>query len=142
MELISTLQNSRETEEETKVLIESNKTLRQRNNLARESFRYVGYIASILYFAIYDLNKINIMYQFSLESYIGHFKAIIEKWNTKTGIGDGPKERIKVIDQKLRRRIYKFCCTGIFERDKLLLSLQLAAKLAPIDEERAKLAIL
>jgi len=139
IELINTLQSSRETEEEVKVQIETNKNTLKKNALARENYRYIGYIASILYFAIYDLSKINHMYQFSLESFKNLFKKSVEKHkDSKTGLGDGIKERINVIDTKLRKKVYKFACRGIFQKDKLLLSLQLAAKLAPIDEENTK----
>lgn len=139
LDLIQTLQSSRETEEEVKLTIDTNKNTLKKNALARENYRYIGYIASILYFAIYDLSKIDHMYQFSLESFINLFKKAVEKHkDSKSGLGDGIKERINVIDAKLRRKVYKYACRGIFQKDKLLLSLQLAAKLAPIDEENLK----
>merc|ERR1712224_793365 len=138
-ELIQTLQTSRETEEEVKVTIDTNKTTLRKNAAARENYRYVGYIASILYFAIYDLAKIDHMYQFSLESFTNLFKeVIVENKDSKTGLGDGIKERINVIDVELRKKVYQYACRGIFQKDKLLLSLQLAAKLAPIGEENRK----
>lgn len=139
IDLIQTLQSSRETGEEVKLTIETNKNTLKKNALARENYRYIGYIASILYFAIYDLYKIDHMYQFSLEGFISLFKKAVEKHkDSKSGLGDGIKERINVIDAKLRKKAYKYACRGIFQKDKLLLSLQLAAKLAPIDEENIK----
>ena len=124
VELISTLQTSRETEEEVKTTIDTNKTTLRKNAAARENYRYVGYIASILYFAIYSLANIDHMYQFSLEGFTNLFKeVIIDNKDSKTGLGDGIKERIGVIDIELRKKVYQYACRGIFQKDKLLLSL-------------------
>lgn len=48
-------------------------------NEAWEMFRPVGRQASVLYFVLADLNKIDPMYQFSLEWYKKLFKKSIEK---------------------------------------------------------------
>ena len=45
----------------------------------REQYRRVGAKASVLFFVLNDLNKINPMYQFSLDWYKALFRSVIHE---------------------------------------------------------------
>ena len=141
--LINTLKISRETEERMNVSIASSRTTLEKNRLARESYRPLGYIGSILYFTIYHLNKIDSMYQFSLESYLDLFRKVVSEKKKKEdksfgGGAEAVKEKIEAIDDGLRKAVYDYACRGIFEKDKLLLSLQMCVNLSEYDEKNKK----
>lgn len=85
---------------------------------AREMFRPCGKTASVLFFVLSDLNKIDPMYQFSLEWYRALFTKSIKKSR------DNPfQDRIKNILRAHTIAVYSSACRSLFERHKLLLSL-------------------
>jgi len=67
--LINTLQSSKETSDEVKTALEQAELTMKRIDDTRETFRPCGRVASILFFVLNDLNKIDPMYQFSLDWY-------------------------------------------------------------------------
>ena len=139
--LIETLKSSREIEERMVISISTSKQNLEKNRIARDNYRPLGYIGSILYFTIYSLNMIDHMYQFSLESFVDLFKKVVsEKKEDKSfgGASEVIKEKIEAIDEGLRKEVYDYTCRGIFEKDKLLLSLQMCVNLAEYDEKNKK----
>ena len=90
----------------------------------RETYRPCGREASILFFVLNDLAKIDPMYQFSLEWYKELFRNSIEK--SKDNMFN---DRIKQIMTEHTKSVYKNACRSLFERHKLLLSLQMTVKL-------------
>ena len=87
-------------------------------------FRPVGRQASVLYFVLADLNKIDPMYQFSLEWYKKLFKKSIEKSRDIV-----EHDRNKSILKEHTLAVYQNASRSLFERHKLLLSLQMCVKL-------------
>jgi len=87
-------------------------------------FRIVGRQASVLYFVLADLNKIDPMYQFSLEWYKSLFRKSIEV--SKDNID---ADRNKSILKEHTMAVYVNASRSLFERHKLLLSLQMCVKL-------------
>jgi len=139
--LIETLKSSREIEEKMVQSITTSNQSLEKNRMARDNYRPLGYVGSILYFTIYNLNKIDHMYQFSLESFIELFRTIVtEKKEDKAfgGASEVIKEKIEAIDDGLRKAVYDFTCRAIFEKDKLLLSLQMCVNLSEYDERNKK----
>ena len=91
---------------------------------AREAFRPCGRQASALFFVLSDLNKIDPMYQFSLNWYKKLFNDSI------ISSRDNPfQDRIHNIMKEHTLSVYKNACMSLFERHKLLLSLQMWVKL-------------
>lgn len=84
----------------------------------RETYRVCGRVASILFFVLNDLNKIDPMYQFSLNWYKDLFQASIEE-SKNNNYGD----RIKNIIKTHQLKVYKQVCRSLFEKHKILLSL-------------------
>ena len=90
----------------------------------RESFRPCGKQASILYFVLNDLSKIDPMYQFSLDWYKDLFETSIER--SKENM---LQDRISNIMKEHMLAVYTNTCRSLFERHKLLLALQIVVKL-------------
>ena len=74
--LVENLENTKRTAAEIEVKVAEGKTTEVKINEAREQYRPAAARASLLYFILNDLNKINPIYQFSLKvnSWI-HFKV-------------------------------------------------------------------
>jgi dynein heavy chain len=141
IDLINTLKMAREEEERMNILVATSNTNLEKNRLARENYRPLGLVGSILYFTIYNLNKIDHMYQFSLDNYLELFRRVVTEKNSDKSFGGGSeviKEKIEGIDIALRKAVYDYACRGIFEKDKLLLSLQMCVNLAEYDEKNKK----
>jgi dynein heavy chain, axonemal len=67
--LNETLKTSKKTSEKVKSDLESAEQTMKRIDETRETYRICGRVASILFFVLNDLNKIDPMYQFSLNWY-------------------------------------------------------------------------
>lgn len=91
-------------------------------NLARENYRPSAARASLIYFILNDLSKINPMYQFSLKAFIVVFGTAIRN-ATKS---DNVKERVEALIDCLTYTSYAYVARGLFERDKLTFVSQLA----------------
>ena len=66
-ELVENLENTKRTAAEIEVKAEDAKVTEVMINEAREAYRPAAARASLLYFILNDLNKINKIYQFSLK---------------------------------------------------------------------------
>ena len=77
--LIDTLQLSKEKSDEIKNSLEASEIMMKKIDDTREIYRECGKQASILFFVLNDLNKIDPMYQFSLDWYKALFVKNIEE---------------------------------------------------------------
>ena len=124
VELVKTLEKSKTTADNVQQSLESSEQTMKKIDEAREGFRPCGKQASILFFVLSDLNKIDPMYQFSLKWYKNLFKESIEVSR------ENPfQDRIVNITKEHTLSVYKNACMSLFERHKLLLSLQMCVKL-------------
>jgi dynein heavy chain len=83
----------------------------------RETYRPCGRQASILFFVLNDLNKIDPMYQFSLDWYKKLFMKSINDSR------EGFQDRIQSIIKTHTLAVFKQACRSLFEKHKILLSL-------------------
>lgn len=124
VDLINTLNTAKEKSEEAKNAQETLKISMKKINDSRENYRPVGKKASALYFVLFDMNIVDPMYQFSLKWYKALFlKSIVD---SKEG---NQTDRFKAIVSTHTLNVYRQACRSLFERHKLLLSLQMCIKL-------------
>jgi dynein heavy chain len=97
-------------------------------NDTREQFRQCGRQASILFFVLNDLVKIDPMYQFSLEWYKALFRKSIEESREQMFT-----DRYSSITKWHTLQVYKQACRSLFEKHKILLSMQMCIKLQMAD---------
>ncbi|KAM9783033.1 dynein axonemal heavy chain 11 [Neosynchiropus ocellatus] len=84
-------------------------------NEAREIYRPAAERASLLFFIINDLSKINPMYQFSLKTFNTVFSKAMEgaEWN------EDPATRVQHLTGAITYSVFVYTSQGLFERDKL-----------------------
>jgi len=126
--LVNTLQQSKITSEEvTQQLVVAEET-EIKIDLAREGYRPAAIRASIAYFVLADMAKIDPMYQFSLDAYVDLFMDSIE---ISRGVrqAENVAERCQNINEFHTERVYVNTCRALFERHKLLFSMQLCFRI-------------
>jgi dynein heavy chain len=100
-----------------------------------ETYRPAAKRGAILFFSIASLSIISSMYEFSLASYLGVFMKAMEQ---------SPRDalnvvnRVNYISEYLTKSVYDYCCTGIFERHKLMYSLQMCTMIMDGDHKLDK----
>ena len=141
--LVNTLQASKSTSEEVTESLKVAEETEVKIDAAREEYRGVASRAALLFFVLNDLSSVDPMYQFSLDTYVEKFQGSIETSRDPKNLEElGPailslamgggadelKARIEIINSFHTYAIYKYACGGLFERHKLLLSLQICMK--------------
>ena len=91
---------------------------------ASQQYRPCSIRAAALYTVLNDLAAIDPMYQFSLEAYNTLFQLSLEK----SGKHEALAERIKQLNAYHTYAAYKYAARALFERHKLLLSLQVGGE--------------
>ncbi|XP_026545017.1 dynein heavy chain 2, axonemal, partial [Notechis scutatus] len=89
------------------------------------AYRPCAQRASILFFVLNDMGRIDPMYQFSLDAYIDLFNLSINKSHRSHKLD----ERIRHLNEYHTYAVYRYTCRGLFERHKLLFSFQMCAKI-------------
>lgn len=125
IDLIETLENikSRASEVMTKLFL-AEVTSADIDKL-REGYRPVAERGAILFSVLTDMATVNAMYQYSLISYVEVFIHSL-----KRSLPDPMLvKRLQNIIPMLTKNVYDYGCTGIFERHKLLFSLQICMRI-------------
>jgi dynein heavy chain len=126
--LVNTLQSSKVTSEEvTKQLVVAEDT-EKKIDMARSGYKAAAVRASIAFFVLDDMGRVDPMYQFSLDAYVDLFNLSID--SSRVGSLDVPvAKRCDDINNFHTFSVYKYTCRGLFESHKLLFSLQLCIKI-------------
>lgn len=125
IDLIETLDNikSRANEVMTKLFL-AEVTSADIDKL-REGYRPAATRGAILFSVLADMATVNTMYQYSLISYVEVFIHSL-----KRSLPDPVLvKRLQNIIPTLTKNVYDYGCIGIFERHKLLFSLQICMKI-------------
>jgi len=123
--LVDTLQSSKVTSEEVEASLKVAETTKEQIDKARESYRPCAVRASILYFVVSDLTLIDPMYQFSLDFYFDLYNQSIDKSPQNADL----EERMKSLNTYHTASVYRNICRSLFEKHKLLFSLQMCVKI-------------
>ncbi|KAK9890592.1 hypothetical protein WA026_011959 [Henosepilachna vigintioctopunctata] len=124
-ELFSTLQVSKATSLAVKKSVEVSESTEIEIDLAREAYRPCAKRASILFFVLNDMGRIDPMYQFALDSYIFLFDKSIDNSEKSNLL----PERIVFLNDYHTFAVYKNTCRALFEHHKLLFSFHMCVKI-------------
>jgi dynein heavy chain len=123
--LISTLASTKSKSQENKESLASAMETNLKINKSREDYRPVAIRGAVIYFLMQEMSLVNPMYQVSLNQFLGKFYESIE-----TAAKDNfPAKRIENIISTLTYTCWSYIVRGLYEKDKLLFSLQLALKI-------------
>lgn len=130
-ELIKNLEITKTMVAEIKVKVElANKTEKD-INIARELYRPVAIRASLLYFILNDLHKMNPIYQFSLKAFNIVFCKAIEK----TEPSEDVKERVQNLIDNITYSVFMYTTRGLFEDDKIIFTTQMVFQILITNNE-------
>ena len=102
-------------------------------NLAREEYRSIAALGSILYFNISDLFKINMIYQFSLKLYTTVFKeCLVDFRDCNPKSVENTDTRMTDMFNRINYDIFLNTSVGLFEQDKLKFLLHSAIQVPKI----------
>ncbi|XP_048588102.1 dynein axonemal heavy chain 2 isoform X2 [Nematostella vectensis] len=124
-QLVNTLNSSKTTSQEVAEQLTVSEQTEIKIDAAREGYRPCAQRASILFFVLNDMGRIDPMYQFSLDAYIDLFNNSIEKSQRSPNLDN----RIQNLNEYHTYAVYKYTCRGLFERHKLLFSFQMCSKI-------------
>lgn len=130
--LIEGLEKTKLTAIDVSIALRKGKDAEREINLAREVYRPVANEASMMYFLMGQLCKVNHMYRYSLESYMTFFFVALDgvAASASTGSSDVASSaaahgRVGVLKEALRWTMFSMVTRGLFEEHKLLFLTQL-----------------
>ncbi|KAK5608169.1 hypothetical protein CRENBAI_003200 [Crenichthys baileyi] len=129
--LVEKLETTKHTAAEIEMKVLETKVNEVKINEAREHYRPVAVRASLLYFIMNDLNKINPMYQFSLKA----FNIVFHKAVETAEAFEDVKSRVNTLIDCVTYSTFNYISRGLFERDKLTFTAQLTFQLLLMSKE-------
>eukprot|EP00163_Fabomonas_tropica_P031148 TRINITY_DN730_c1_g1_i6.p1 TRINITY_DN730_c1_g1~~TRINITY_DN730_c1_g1_i6.p1 ORF type:complete len:4200 (+),score=1431.71 TRINITY_DN730_c1_g1_i6:1002-12602(+) len=128
-ELIETLEDTKTKATEVSDKIEQAAQTAKELDAVRGGYRPAAKRGSILFFVLSGLSAIDSMYEYALGSYLELFELSLRKSKMEPQL----VKRLHNIITTLTYNVYTYGCTGLFEKHKLMFSLQMT--LAIIDGE-------
>ncbi|KAM4626866.1 dynein axonemal heavy chain 11-like [Discoglossus pictus] len=129
--LVEKLETTKHTAAEIEMKVLEAKVNEVKINEAREHYRPVAARASLLYFITNDLKKISPMYQFSLKA----FNIVFHKAVQQAEPSDDVRMRVNNLIDCVTYSLFIYISRGLFERDKLTFTSQLAFQLLIMNKE-------
>ncbi|CAH2045643.1 unnamed protein product, partial [Iphiclides podalirius] len=114
--LVINLETTKKTAADIEVKVEEGKVTAVKIDEARERYRRAATRASILYFILNELYKINPMYQFSLKAYSVVFKDALAKAEPAEEL----QARVFNLLDSITFAVFVYTSRGLFEKDKLI----------------------
>ncbi|XP_031759446.1 dynein heavy chain 11, axonemal [Xenopus tropicalis] len=122
MELVEKLESTKVTAAEIEHKVVEAKENEIKINEAREHYRAAAARASLLYFIMSDLSKINPIYQFSLKA----FNVVFHKAIGRAEQSEDVTERVAKLTECITYSAFLYTSQGLFEKDKLTFLSQTA----------------
>ncbi|NWU29126.1 DYH17 protein, partial [Dyaphorophyia castanea] len=129
--LVENLEITKRTAKEIEEKVNEAKVTEVQINVAREHYRPAAERASLLYFILSDLSKINPIYQFSLKAFNGVFEKAIQRATPS----DDTRQRVINLTDQITYEVYVYTAQGLFEKDKLIFLAQVAFQVLAIKKE-------
>ena len=129
--LVENLENTKKTAAEIETKVAEAKKTSYEIDKARELYRPAAARASVLYFILNDMNKINPMYQFSLKAFSVVFDVAIQRAIMDEDVG----MRVKHLTDSITFQVFQYTTRGLFECDKLIFTAQMAFQILLMNKE-------
>eukprot|EP00742_Colponemidia_sp_Colp-10_P004139 GILJ01004417.1.p1 GENE.GILJ01004417.1~~GILJ01004417.1.p1 ORF type:complete len:2854 (+),score=646.67 GILJ01004417.1:919-8562(+) len=123
--LIEGLENTKKTSMEIKEQVAKAIETEEIINKNREVYRNVAAEGALEYFLLIQLNIIDHMYQYSLDSFIKFFFKAMDR----TPEIANQAERVLALRDSIRMTVFTWVSRGLFEKHKLIFSAQLCFRL-------------
>uniref|UniRef100_A0A4W3JPZ5 Dynein axonemal heavy chain 11 n=1 Tax=Callorhinchus milii TaxID=7868 RepID=A0A4W3JPZ5_CALMI len=131
IELVEKLETAKLTAAEIELKVSEAKENELKINEAREHYRPAAARASVLYFIVSDLSRINPIYQFSLKA----FNIVFHKAIERTEQSEDLKERVANLTECITYSMFLYTSRGLFERDKVIFVSQMAFQILLMNME-------
>lgn len=123
--LVYNLEKTKKMAESIEIKVMEARVTATEIDISRENYRTVAERASILYFILNDLHKINPIYQFSLKAFISVFlKAIVQAPPSDTFA-----DRVRNLRDSITHSVFMYTCRALFEQDKLIFMTQMVIQI-------------
>ena len=129
--LVESLEKTKNTSEEIQNQVEDALVTESNINEIREKYRPVAQRASIMFFLVNDLNRINSMYQFSLSEFNDVFIMSLMKVEECDEI----TERIHSLVSSITFNLWQYVSRALFEKDQLIFTSQLTFNICMNDPD-------
>jgi dynein heavy chain len=131
IELVENLENTKATAMGIEDKVKEAKITSTKIDEAREFYRPAASRASLIYFIMNDLCKINPMYQFSLKA----FKVVFSKAIERAEPADEIKHRVLNLIDSITFNVFIYTTRGLFEKHKLIFTSQMAFLILSVAKE-------
>lgn len=123
--LVYNLEKTKRTAADIETKRDLTKTTTAKIDSARECYRPAAERASIIYFILNDLHKINPIYQFSLKAFTVVFKDAI----ARAPADENEVTRVLSLVDAITFSVFMYTSRGLFERDKLIFMSQMVIQI-------------
>ncbi|XP_070067151.1 dynein beta chain, ciliary [Drosophila virilis] len=123
--LVMNLEKTKKTADEIEVKVAEAKITGVQIDSAREAYRPAAERASIIYFILNDLFKINPIYQFSLKA----FTVVFNNAMLNSTPAEKLKDRVENLMESITYSSYIYTSRGLFEQDKLIFLTQMCLQI-------------
>ncbi|CAH8640372.1 unnamed protein product [Heterobilharzia americana] len=129
--LVENLETNKRTAIEIVEKVAQAKITEVQINEARELYRPAACRASLLYFILNDLNKINPMYQFSLKAFRSVFEVAMDRAESAEDI----HLRVNNLLDSITFSVYMYTSRGLFEKRQINITAQMVFQILTISNE-------
>ncbi|CAF0714705.1 unnamed protein product [Brachionus calyciflorus] len=131
VELVENLENTKTTALGIEEKVKEAKVTSAKIDEAREFYRPAAARASLIYFIMNDLCKINPMYQFSLKA----FKVVFSKAIERAEPSEEIKQRVVNLIDSITYSAFIYTTRGLFEKHKLIFTSQMVFQILTVSKE-------
>ena len=119
--LVVNLETTKKTAADIEIKVSEAKITAVKIDEARELYRPAATRASLLYFILNELHKINMLYQFSLKAFSVVFQNAIKFAQPSDNIN----QRVTFLTDSITYLVFMYTSRGLFENDKLTFICQM-----------------
>ncbi|KAK4326145.1 hypothetical protein Pmani_003309 [Petrolisthes manimaculis] len=119
--LVENLEHTKATAQEIQEKVAEARVTSVQIDEARELYRPAAARASLLYFILNDLHKINPIYQFSLKA----FRVVFQKAIERSEANEDVRLRVSALIDTITYSVFLYTTRGLFEKDKLIFAAQM-----------------